>query len=356
MYKSRNSGDHLPRAKPFLVPFVFVLLVLLVVGTVMALASNGTFFNRGYREYRFNWFLMDTNVNVIIYSKDGQKTVEAAAGKAFDEMKGLEELLSRGVEGSDVWLINEGAGSPVQVSGATLSLVQDAVHYGRISGGAFDVTIAPLMNIWGFFDQESRLPSGEEIDSALPLVDYRNLHVDVEKSEVALLKPGMELDPGGIAKGLIVDKGMEVLQREGIEKAIINAGGDIRVLGDKPGGLPWRIGVRNPRDNGAKESMVVLPLVDTAVATSGDYERFFVQDGIRYHHIIDPHTGYPAAGLTSVTVTAPDTVTADALSTAVFIMGPEKGMELVESLPGIEAILVGPHQEIIFSSGLRHLD
>jgi thiamine biosynthesis lipoprotein len=167
---------------------------------------------------------------------------------------------------------------------------------------------------------------------------------------VYLPKSGTEIDLGGIAKGYVVDRAVDVLRQSGITSASVDAGGDIRLIGGKPGGRPWRVGVRHPRER--DRIIAVLELLDSAVVTSGDYERYFMLGGTRYHHLLDPDTGLPAAGLASVTVVAADATTADALSTTVFVMGRERGLALIESLPGVEAILVTAELDVILSSGL----
>jgi thiamine biosynthesis lipoprotein len=196
------------------------------------------------------------------------------------------------------------------------------------------------------------VPEPVEIEAAAALVDYSLMENDYAAGKVFLPSSGMALDLGGIAKGYIVDRGLELLARSGIGHALLNAGGDIGILGPKPDGSPWRIGVKHPRRD--DELIAVISwLKKGAVVTSGDYERFFEEDGERYHHILDPRTGYPARNLLSATVVAPTAIEADALSTALFVMGPQRGLELVESLPGVEAILVTPQLELLISSGLQ---
>lgn len=318
-------------------------------------------------EHRFSQFLMDTHVTMIIY---GDSTLaEEAKDEAFAEMGRLEALMSRSVEDSDVWRINEKAGKePVEVDDATIEVVKKAVEYGEVTGGAFDITVAPLLDLWGLFDPDlepeeqpapqvelDEIPSQAEIDDRLELVNFRDIEINEEENTVFLPKEGMGIDLGGIAKGYIVDKGIEVLKEAGIEHAFIDGGGDIRALGDKPDDSPWKIGVQDPEAAEVPEQDIlgVLPAVDTSVVTSGDYERYVEIDGEKYHHIINPQTGYPSEGLTSVTIKAEDAAAADALSTGVFIMDIDEGIQLVEDLPGVEGVLVTDDMDTEYTSGLE---
>jgi thiamine biosynthesis lipoprotein len=237
-----------------------------------------------------------------------------------------------------VSLINGRAGlEDVRVSGELLSLLVQAVEVSRETGGAFDVTVGPLVALWQF-DVGGKVPAPEDLELALGLVDYRGLDLDVKESTVGLAAGGMKIDLGGIGKGFAVDRAANLLLEEGVENAIIDAGGDLRLLGSRPGKDFWRIGIRHPRD--PARLLVSLDLADRAVVTSGDYERFFMAGGKRYHHLLDPATGLPAEGCQSVTVVAGDTASADAYATAAFVLGPRRGLELLRRLPGVEGIIV----------------
>jgi thiamine biosynthesis lipoprotein len=295
-------------------------------------------------------FLMDTLVQSTVFAREasqGQNALEAA----YQEMIRLEGLLDRHHPGSEVTHINRAAGwEPVPVSPETLLIIEQALEFAVLTGGAFDITVGPLLRLWRFTDGGGQVPPEESLLAAAALVDFRQIEVDRLAGSVFLRKNGAEIDLGGIAKGFVVDRAGEVLRRFGVTSASVDAGGDIRLIGAKPDGSPWRIGVRHPRER--RGIIAILELRDSAVVTSGDYERYFLFEGTRYHHLLDPATGRPAGGLVSVTVVAPEAMTADALSTAVFVLGRERGLELIESLPGIEALLVTAELEVVYSSGL----
>ncbi|HSW35367.1 MAG TPA: FAD:protein FMN transferase [Candidatus Limnocylindrales bacterium] len=301
--------------------------------------------------FTYHYMLMDTTVEIRFQAVDS-RSAEEIKDKVIGEMERLENLFSRTIKDSEISSINNSAGlRPVQVSTEVLHVVEKSLSYAQLSGGAFDPTVAPLVDLWGFLGQEFRVPTAHEIETALTLVDYQLVEVDATAETVYLPLAGMSLELGGIAKGYIIDRALAVLVQAGVQDAFLNAGGDIGLLGSRPDGSPWRIGVRHPRDN--REIVAVVPVRDKAVTTSGDYQRFFEENNIRYHHLLDPFTGLPARSLASVTIIAPTALESDALSTAVFILGPEEGMALIERLPNVEAILVTPDLEILISSGLE---
>lgn len=330
--------------KKTFIPYMVVAVALL--GVLLAAVRPW----RGWEESTHTEFLMDTVVKSVVFTREtrqGQRALEAA----YREMFRLESLLDRHLPTSEVSQVNLAAGrEPVPVSAETLSVISRGLDFGVLTGGAFDITVAPLLRLWGFGDGEGRLPPQERLEAAVELVDFRQVVADGVAGSVYLRQSGAEMDLGGIAKGFIVDRATEVLLQAGVTSASVDAGGDIRVIGSKPDGSAWRIGVRHPRER--RKILAVLELRDSAVVTSGDYERYFMVAGTRYHHLLDPRTGRPARGLTSVTVVAPDAVTADALSTAVFVLGRDRGLALIESWPGVEAILVTEELEVLLSSGL----
>ncbi len=355
MPDKEQHNNMLPSAKTVLLPLIFVgVVILLMAVSFLGIAGYNPLNPDALPEYRFNRLLMNTDVSLVFYTDEGRARAEEISAGVFHEMQILETQLSRGLKGNAVMDTNFAAGiNPVKITTRAFEVMERGIYYGDISDGAFDITIAPLMDAWGFFNRNFRMPPAEDINAALELVDYRRLSLDAAEQEAFLPREGMAIDLGGIAKGYIVDRGIEILQEEGIEHAFLNAGGDIRVLGGKPGDEPWRIGIQHPRTEvPVQKLMAVITLEDSAVVTSGDYERYFEEDGSMFHHILDPRTGYPARKLTSVTIVASDATTADALSTAVFVMGPDKGMELVESLEKVEAVLITNDLDIFYSSGL----
>ena len=334
--------------KKLLRPGYIIPLLILFAVTVFLIAQgrNETNLHSAYR------VTLDTSVD-LQFAQENRGLASSLEDEVFTEIDRLEKLFSRTIEESDINLINSSAGeSPARVSEEVLHVLEKALYYARLSEGYFDPTIAPLIDAWGFLGQQFRLPDQDEIDGAIALVDFNLVQVDRNSSTVFLPETKMSIELGGIAKGYIVDRALDTLKNAGIEHAFINAGGDIGLIGGKPDGEPWRIGVRHPREDAI---IAVFPLSDGAVVTSGDYQRYFTENEVNYHHLLDPNTGYPARKLISVTVVADTVLEADALSTAIFIMGPEKGLPLLNSLPGVEGLLITPEFDILLSSGLEDL-
>lgn len=337
---------HWPRRLIIAIVVSQVLLVLFIVSMVRSGGLLG-----GPKRLVRTEFLMNTVVETIIYTAN-TKAGEQALSAASEAAARLAAILDRHRAGSEVAMINAQAGKgPVIVSADTFANISLALEVGRLTSGAFDLTVAPLLELWGFGTGNAVVPSEQQLAKGLPLVDYQRVRLVEEGMQVFLEAEGMQLDLGGIAKGYIVDRAVEVLRAAGVSSGTVDAGGDIRAIGSKPDGSPWRIGIRHPRER--RKLVAIVELRDKAIVTSGDYERFFTVGEQRYHHLLDPQTGMPARGVTSVTVVAPDAFTADAYSTAVFVMGRERGMALVESLPEVEAIIITEDGQIHLSSGLE---
>jgi thiamine biosynthesis lipoprotein len=282
--------------------------------------------------------VMGTIVEITVAHRS-EASARAAIIEAMGELQRVDDLMSNYKPGSVVSEINrEGASRKIQVEEGLFQLLRDAVSISRASQGAFDVTILPVAELWGF-DKGGMVPHPDMIANRLLLVGYDGIFFDKSMLSVGLMRIGMGLDLGAIAKGWAVDRAMEKLRSLGIQNAIIDAGGDLRIIGSRPGKGFWRIGVQHPRESGAL--LVAFDLRDTAIVTSGDYERFFVADGVRYHHILDPATGQPARGCQSVTVLAATAAEADACATATFVLGPEKGLAFLRSRPGVRGLIVG---------------
>lgn len=289
--------------------------------------------------------LMDTVVDVRVDAPGAADLV----GETFTIMAELEHKLSRFIETSDVARINQYAGSWVEVSSPTLELVEIAVELGHLTQGTFDVTIGAVLDLWGFGSDFKRVPTEDELAEALSTVDFRQIEIDCEGSRVRI-PAGTTLDLGGIAKGFIVQKALQYLREADVSRAIVNAGGDISVIGKRPDGNPWRVGVQDPRN--PSELRWIVPLEGQSIVTSGDYQRFFEFEGRRYHHILDPRSGYPAWGIRSVTVIGDDAVVCDAVATAIFILGWDEGREFALGLEGMEVIVIGDKGEW-FTPGLE---
>ncbi len=289
-------------------------------------------------------FMMGTYVT--IYAAGPKETASRAIDLAFARMREVDEKFNPANAKSPLHAFNN-KGVPISDE-EVLLVVRKALEVGRESGGAFDITVFPLTLLWGFDTENPHLPSEPQIKEGLKRVGYEHLLLGDEKLEKDM--EGTAINLGGIAKGYAVGQAVEVLKAEGVTSALIDAGGDVYALGSKKG-APWKVGIRKPRGEGL---LGYLEVKDTAVMGSGDYERFFMKDGRRYHHILDPATGYPAEGLAAVFVIYPDPMMADAWATALFVTGPEKGLEIVEKIPGMEIIMVTTSGEKLYSSGLRN--
>ena len=284
-------------------------------------------------------------------------TAEAGTPAAFDEVfrefDRLEALMTVWRESSDVQRINAAAGrEPVAVSPDTLAVLRQARQVSEWTGGKFDVTFGVLNDLWRFdHDQDNRVPDAAEVRRRLPLIDYRALRLDDPPGTAFLTRPGMRVNLGGIGKGYAIDRGVEILRRHGLRDFMIQAGGDMYVAGQKDG-RPWRLGIQDPRGPGGS-TFAAIDLSDSTFSTSGDYERAFVSNGVRYHHIIDPSTGEPARGCRSVTILTDRAVLADGLSTGVFLLGPKEGLALVERLPNVDAVIVTSTNDVVITPRLK---
>lgn len=294
-------------------------------------------------------FCLGTQCTITIYGS----LTEDLFDVVFGRIREIEEKMSRDLERSEVSRVNSEAGNrSVRVSEDTYSVVSRSLELSRLSKGAFDVTVGPLVTLWDIGGEKPEVPSAGDLGEALSHVGYEAVRTVPDVRSVYLETKGMELDLGGIAKGYAADEAVRVLRTRGVRSGIIDLGGNVLVMGTKPGDEPWRIGIQNPFQLRG-EYLGVIETVDRTVVTSGVYERFFEQNGKRYHHILDPETGYPVENsLMSVTVTAANSMDADGLSTAVFVLGRERGRELIESLNGIEAVFVTRDREVFLTSGL----
>ncbi|MFW5745297.1 MAG: FAD:protein FMN transferase [Spirochaetota bacterium] len=297
--------------------------------------------------------LLGTTVSVTTYGD----VPDEVYSRAFDRVLEIEERMSTSEEDytmTELMAVNDAAGeTPIDVSEDTFHVVAQAVEYSRLTGGAFDVSVQPLVSLWGIGTDRASVPPEEEIQTAVAAVDHRAVRLDEQNQEIFLPEPGMGIDVGGIAKGYAADEVARILREEGVQSALLDFGGNIQTVGTKPDGSAWRIGVQVP-DAARGQYIGIADVVDLSVVTSGTYERYFVEDGVRYHHILDTKTGYPVRnGLDSVTIIAGESIEADALSTAVFAMGLEDGLAFVEGLADAEAFFVTSEREVIMSSGMN---
>lgn len=292
--------------------------------------------------------IMGTEVRVELWHED-DAAARAAIDAVMDEMRRIDALMSPFKPDSELSRINrEAAQKPIVISQEMFDLIARSLEFSKLSGGAFDITFSSVGYLYDY--REHIKPSDAEIAKALPGVNYRHLLLDRKRRSIHFARSGVRIDLGGIAKGYAVDNCIGLLKKRGITNAIVTAGGDSRLLGDRRG-RPWRVGIRDPRQRDGVA--MVLPLVDVAISTSGDYERYFEVDGVRHHHIINPKTGKSASGVRSVTVIGPDGVTTEGLTKSVFILGPKKGLRLIESLPNVDAIVIDATGNIFYSARLR---
>ena len=295
---------------------------------------------------------MGSLITLTAYTPDAARAVEAF-GAAFVEFHRLEALLTVWRTDSDVSRINRAAGgAPVEVAPETIEVVRQAVAMSRLTQGKFDVTFGALSGLWRFdHDQDNEIPSPYLIQQRLGRVGWEQIEFDETSRTVRLSRKGARMHLGGIGKGYAVDRAVSILRTKGLTDFMVQAGGDLYVAGQK-GDRPWRVGIRDPRGD-RTAFFAAAEITNATFSTSGDYERFFIKDGRRYHHILDPDLGRPAEGTRSVSVVASDATTADALSTGLFILGADRGIELVDSFPGVGAAWVDALNRVRVAGTLR---
>ena len=300
-----------------------------------------------------DWFgdaqpMMGTEVSVQLWH-DESNVGEMFVEDVFAEASRINELMSTYLEDSRISEINRRAAAEPVIAGEELfQLIRRSLDISILTLGAFDITYESVGQHYDF--RSGRRPDAATLAAERELIDYRLVKLDQAQGTVRFLKTGVRINLGGIAKGYVVERGVDILRSRGIEHAVVTAGGDSRLLGDRRG-RPWMIGIRDPRNDG--QVAISLPLEDEAISTSGDYERYFEEEGVRYHHILTPSTGEPAGGVHSATVIGPDAVMTDALSTSVFVMGVDRGLRLIAALPDYESIVIDAAGQIYYSDGLQ---
>jgi thiamine biosynthesis lipoprotein len=295
-------------------------------------------------------FLMGTVCSIKIYDKSSTKVLD----KAFKKIAEIENIMSINKDQSQVIDINNAAGeNPVKVSDGTMEVLKEGVKFAGLTEGKMDITVGPLVKLWGIGTEAARVPSKEEIEEKKALISYKNLILN-EKDKTAFLRnKGMIIDLGAIAKGYTADQVAKVLQENGVEHAIINLGGNVFAMGKNVTGTPWKVGIQDPFTQRG-EIIGLIEVDNKSVVTSGIYERYFEKDGKKYHHILSTSTGYPCDNsIAGVSIISEKSIDGDALSTSVFSMGVEDGMKFINTMPGVEAIFITKDKEVYITPGLK---
>ena len=320
-----------------------LIAVVLWMGIVLN-ACDGA----GDQPTRRTQFIMGTLVEITVSHSDPD-VIQAVTTQAFDEMTRVEQLMSTYIPDSEISRINRAAGKEaIPVSPEVEEVIREGLYWSEQSSGAFDITVEPLVHLWDFDGEKESVPSENTLRKTASLVNYRD--IEIKDHTVRLKRRGMAINVGGLAKGYAVDRAISILRGK-VKNGIVNAGGDLFAFGQKSKQTPWNIGLQHPRK--PQELLAAFAVNNQAIATSGDYQRYFIKDGIRYHHIFDPQTGRPVRLMISATIITTEVMDADALATALFVMGPEKGIEWIDSIGNAEAMVVLEDGSIGYSKNFR---
>ncbi len=324
---------------------------VLFITLIVFLLAKFSYSSHAINLFKFQQIFMGTIVEIVLIGEDYNKA-EKATSMAFQEIGRIEKLMSPWIEDSDVSKINRFAGKQwVRVSPDTLFVIKKSIEISKSTNGGFDITIGPLIRLWRNAISKGSPPPKGELKRLLDLVGFKDILIDQE-GKILLKKEGMSIDLGGIAKGYAVDRAFELLRRLGYRNLIVNAGGDLRVGGTKFE-KPWSIGIQDPRNS--EKLIAKISLSDASIATSGDYEKYFFYQGKRYHHIINPENGMPAEGCRSVSVISKEAIFSDAMATAIFVLGPEKGFRLCQDTKGMECMIIDNDGNINITPGLKEI-
>ena len=293
---------------------------------------------------------MGTVIKITLYDSNDSTILD----KAFDRISEIESLVSINESGTELDKVNDLAGiSPVEVTSTTYEIVEKGLEYSKLSNGGFDITVGPLVKLWNIGLDDAKVPTQEEIDSVLPLIDYNLLELNEKDHTIFLKNKGMMIDLGSIAKGYAADEISRILTENNVNSAIIDLGGNIYAHGIKPSGQDWNIGIQNPFSTRG-DIIGVLKVKNKTVVTSGIYERYIEKDGVKYHHLLNPDTGYPFENnIAGVSIVTDKSIDADALSTTVFAKGLEEGLKFVETLPSVDAIFITKDNKVYITNGIR---
>lgn len=320
---------------------IYILLIL----SLFLLTGCGKL---GMKPLTYTGIALDTVIQITIYDSSDEALIQ----HCVELCKEYEEKFSRTIETSEISQINNAGGAAVEVSPETITIIEKGIYYSELSNGAFDITIGTVSSLWDFKSEDPVVPDTKDIAIAASHVDYNT--IEISNNTVRLLDPKAKLDLGAIAKGYIADRIKEYLVDEGVEHALINLGGNTLAIGNKLDGSPFNIGIQTPFDNEAG-AITAVKIEDQSIVTSGTYQRYFEYEGQLYHHIIDPSNGKPCNnGLNSVTIITDSSLTADALSTTCFVLGPEKGMRLINQLENVDAVFIDNNNQITYSRNFQN--
>jgi thiamine biosynthesis lipoprotein len=334
--------------------FCVLAMCILLIGSIIVYTINNRDSNQVYEQ---GFITMDTSMQLTAYGPNAKNAVDESKKRLYE----LNDMASTTIAASDVSKINNAAGKNyVKVHPEIIKMIVASQKYSKISNGAWDITVGPLVNLWGIGTDKARKPSDAEINAKLPLIGYNKISINEKNNSVMLMQPGMAIDLGGIAKGFAVDEVLKIYKKYNIQNGLIDLGSSsIYCVGKNSDGNPWAIGIANPRSNESDNYLGVIKISDAGLSTSGDYERCFFQDGKRYHHILNPFTGYPVDnGVMAVTVVIDGSepnngMLADILSLTVFAMGPEKGIKLINSMPNVSCEVTTTDFKVYTSSKFK---
>lgn len=325
---------------------IITLTILLIFPLILTACSSDTVEVKTAED---NAFLMDTLVQMRAHGENADAAVE----ESMEIIEEIENLMSKTVETSDIYQLNNNPNQKIEISDQSLEVLKKAQNYAEMTEGDFDPTIGALVELWGIGTENASVPPKSKIKEALANTGYKYLNLDDNSAEIT--KAGVRLDLGGIAKGYAAEEVKKIVEKHEVEHAFVNLGGNVLVIGNKVDGSPWKIGIQDPRA-GRGNVMAIINAVDLTIVTSGNYERYFEEDDKLYHHIIDPKTGYPAENnLLSVSIISRNSFDADALSTAVYVMGLERGMEFIENIDDVNVMFITKELDVYLSSGLEDI-
>lgn len=324
-----------------------IFFSILLISLSLLTACNNT--QKKLPQAEDNAFLMDTLIQMKAYGKNS----ETAVKESMKRIKRIENLMSKTIKTSDIYQLNTNPNQKLQVEQETMTVLKTAKKYAELTKGDFEPTVGALVELWGIGTEQAAVPKENEIKKSLSNSGYH--YLKLEKNLAEITKNGVKLDLGGIVKGYAAEEVRKIVEKLDVKHAFVNLGGNVLVIGDKPDGSPWKIGIQDPRA-GRGNVMAVIDAVDLTIVTSGNYERYFRENGKIYHHIIDPKTGYPADNnLLSVSIISENSFAADALSTAVYVMGLKRGMEFIEEMELVEVMFITKNLDVYISSGLTNI-